>query len=141
MPSPSVDLGSGWSLSMTGLTLEAVSARWTGIERANQDTTHLGTGAAPANNFGNRTFLAGKMVDPGRIEGVFHFNPDDTPIIGGAPTAVTVTWPSSGGATQADWVAQGFMQSFDVDGIGIDEKMVANIVIKLTGNVAITAAT
>jgi len=141
MASPSVDLGSGFALTLSGFTMEALNARWTGVEREAVDTTHLGTAAAGANTFGNRTFMAGRMVNPGQIEGSFHFTPDDEPPIEDAITTVTATWPSTGATTASTWVAQGFMQSFDVDGIGIDEKMVVNAVVKLTSGVTVTAAT
>jgi hypothetical protein len=142
MASPSVDLGSGWTLTMSGFVMQALSARWVGVERATVETTHLGTAAAGAGKFGNKTFTPGTMVDPGRIEGTFHFNPDDEPPIEDAATTCTATWPSTGTASvKAKWAASGFMQSFDVDGVGIDEKMLCNVVIKLTGNVTVTAAT
>ena len=141
MPSPSVDLGSGWALTLSGFTLEAVSVRWTGMERAAVDSTHLGTPAPSGSNVGNRTFLMGKMVDSGRLEGQWHFNPDQTPPIHAAPDTGTVTWPSTGATGPATWAAQMAMIGFDVDGVGIDEKMIANCVLKLTGEITITAGT
>ncbi len=140
MASPTVQLGGGWFMTMANFAMEAISVRWTGVERVMQDTTHLATAAAGAGKFGNRTFKQSVMVDPGSLEGSFHFNPDTRPPIGDPPTLISVTWPVETG-TAANWSAQGFMVSFDVDGVAIGEKMMVNTVIKLTGEVTIVGAT
>ena len=141
MASPAVDLGSGWALTFAGITYQIMSARWTGIERASQDVTHLGTAVPSGQDFANREFLPGLMVDPGQLELVAHFNPDDVPPVHGAAATGTATWPSTGGLTPATWAADMFLQSMEIDGIGIDEVMVANLTMKLTGNITLTAAT
>ena len=142
MPAPKVDLGSGFAITFVGFTGEIVSGRWEGVERAVQDTTHLSTAAPSAGNFGNRTFLFGTMQDPGRLVLTGHFDAEEHPPVQGAAGTLTATWPSTGAlVTPATWAASAAVMAFDIDGIGIDEKMMFNATWKLTGEVTVTPST
>ena len=139
MAGPLVDLGSGFDITFAGFTAEIVSGRWEGVERAVVDTTHLATGAPGAGNFGNRTFLFGAMQDSGRLVLTGHFNPEIHPPVQGAISTLTATWPSTGAVTSpANWAASAAVMAFDVDAIGIDEKMMFNATWKITGEVTVT---
>lgn len=145
MPGTAVNLGTGTSITFgtTGFSAELVSIpNWSGIATNVVDTTPLAISAAPAGQIGNKRFLAAHAVDPGTLECVFHFNPDLTPPIGQPAELITVTFPLvSGDATSANWSCQGQMISYEIRGIELDTKMECAASIKLTGSIAITAAT
>lgn len=142
MPGAAVDVGHGTTITFgtSGWTGNIESVTWGGISRTVIETSHMGTAAAGANKFGNRTYVPGDLVAPGQITLAVHFNPQTNPPIGAAAETITVTFPLvSGDATPATWAASGFVVSFDLQD-PMDDKMTASLVIQLSGNVTMTDA-
>ena len=138
---PASNLGSGFALTFDGLTLEITSARWDGIERASVETTHHGTPAPAAGNIGNRTFVPGAYVNPGQLEVTGHWAPHLAPPIQAVPGSLVATWPSTGVTTPATWTcAEAFTMSMNVEGLGLDEEMMVNATIKMSGPIVFVDA-
>ena len=133
--------GTGITFATSGFDAQLLSVEWSGISREVVDTTFLTVTDPGAGKIGNRTYKTAIAVDPGTLECEFHFDPDNSPPIGGNPETITITFPLvSGDASAANWSAQGVMTEYNVTGISLDEKMVARATIKLTGAITITAA-
>jgi hypothetical protein len=144
MPGTAVNLGTGTTITFgtSGFTAELLSLRWTGISRNVVDTTPLSITPAPTGQIGNRRYKAAHAVDPGSLECEFHFNPDLKPPLDGVQELITVTFPMvAGDATAPIWKCNGMLTSWDIEGISLDEKMVARGTIKLTGSIEIVGAT
>jgi hypothetical protein len=143
MPGTAVNVGTGTTITFgtSGYSANILSVSWDGIERQMFDSSHMGTAAPGANKFGNKTFIASKLSDPGTLTLEVHHNPQTNPPVDGAFETVTVTWPQvSGDSTAASWAGSGAIQSYRVndphDGI-----MSATMVVKFSGNVTMTDAT
>lgn len=136
MASPGAQIADGATIvfGTSAFSAQVTSIAWGGITRPAIDTTHLGTAAPAGDNFGNRTFLPGKMVDPGEITMEIHVNPDAGPPIHAAAETITVTFNS--GAT---WACTGFVTSFEITN-ALDDKLVGTMTVKMTGNINPTAA-
>lgn len=130
MAGPSVDVGTGaiLSFSSTSYTTEVVSMNIAGRERVAVDTTHLGSSA--------KTYIRGDLVEPGTIEAVINYAPDNPPPIYGTTSQenVIVEFPKWGTQTTgAKDTALGFIQAIDGPNIAVDERMEATLTIKLSG--------
>ncbi len=142
MPGAAVDVGHGTTLvfGTSGFTANIDSVTWDGIARTVVDTSHMGTTPAGANQFGNRTFIPGDLIDPGTLTLNVHFNPQTNPPIGAVPETITVTWPLvTGDSTPANWSASGFVSQFTLTD-PVDDKMTAVLTVKLSGKVTMTDA-
>lgn len=106
------------------------SLNWSGIERAEIDTTHFGTTGAKTNE-------PAELYDPGSIDIEGFAAPGTTPAIiaGDAAETATVTWTDAGAAT---WAASGWMQSFSLDASEGEERVKFNATIRLSGVITIT---
>jgi len=130
---------------------------WDGIERAIIETTHLGS-TAPAsgaatgvpgtagatNNMGGRTYMMGKLQDPGEITVECSWNANLVPsfMVFGVATnteTITITVPS-GDAAAGTWVVTGGLKSFRF-GIPLEDRCTATLVWKCSGIIAPTAGT
>lgn len=143
MPGTTVDVTTGSTIvfGTSGFTSEIMSFTWSGIAREPIDTSHLGTAAASSNEFGNRTFIPGRLIDPGEATLERHFDPDQDIPIGAVAETITITFPLvTGDTTAANWAGSGFATAFDVTG-PLDEKMTATMTVKFSGNITMTDAT
>jgi hypothetical protein len=85
------------------------------------------------------TYIPGKLSDPGQIVVEAHFNPDTEPLIDDAAQTCTLQFAASGGdTTGASWAASGFVTEYNLTG-ELEDKMVYNMTIKLSGEVTVTA--
>lgn len=134
-----VDVGSGAILEMTTGSFDTTGGvewtdiSWSAMDKPTIETSHLGTTVAGAGTYGSRTFIPGRNSDPGEITCVAHFNPDNVPPIDSATDTITITWKNSEGTAGAAWEGQGFMTSFELTSVGVDELMTANCTFKMTG--------
>jgi hypothetical protein len=143
MAGATVDIGTGATVAFgtSGFAIEIVDIRSNPIERAIIDSSHLGTPAQSAGKFGNRTYIPGRMVDPGGLSFEGHHNPNVQPPIGEVAELITVTFPLvPGDSTAATYSGQGAMTSYQFT-IPFEEKMMATVELKFTGPITITAAT
>lgn len=106
------------------------------ITRAAIETSHQGLASAGAGKFGNMTYIASFLVNPGKLKVKLHFNPDTLPPIATAAETVTIAMGDS--TTQATYAGTGFMSSFKITG-PLDGKMTADAEIQFSGNVTKTS--
>lgn len=143
-----VDIGTGMTVvfGTSGFTGELISFNWSGISRPSVDTSHMGTAAPGANKFGNRTSIPGDLSDPGEAVLEIHLHTEQLDVTQRPPIdlveeTITFTFPKAAGdAAAAKWAAQGYVTDMDVV-TGLDEKLMATVTVKFTGEVEITAAT
>ncbi|NIO43787.1 MAG: hypothetical protein GTO41_28695 [Burkholderiales bacterium] len=132
MASGEIDVAVGCTLAMVGTSLgtrQLVDFTPPASEVDIIDSSHQGTTTA-------KTFIAADLADYGSFEGTLHHWQDydhyaDTGVSG----AVTITLPS--GATL---VFTGILQSYTPQQATLNEKMLADVVIKVSGDVTVTAA-
>ena len=137
MAAVTVDVATGTTVTFgtSSFTSELLRVGWDGIEGTSVDTSHMGTAAAGAGKFGNRTFISGDLFDPGTLTLEFHWDPSKRAPLNGVQETVTITSPD--GST---WAATGHVEGFNLD-LGLDEKMLQNVTVKLSGNVTMTDST
>src|SRR3990167_7794412 len=80
---------------------QIVDIDWGAITLVATDPSYQGLAAAGAGKFGNKTFIASNLVDPGELTVLINFNPDTLPPIGSA--AETITLAMSNSSSQATW--------------------------------------
>jgi hypothetical protein len=128
----------GFGVSITfssGFCAFITNVDWDGISRTIIDTSN--------NSLTTpfwRTFIPGKLVDPGSIsvELLLDPNNDATVPITAAAASVTVTFPKFTGFTTAPtWAASGFMSDFKL-GAPMDGVMTATANIKFSGAITVT---
>ena len=135
--------------------IQITNIDWDGIERAIIETTHLGS-TAPAtsvatgapgtagstSNMGGRTYMMGKLQDPGEITIECHWNPHIVPafmVNGVAENTETITITvDSGPTSDATWVVTGGIKSFRFS-IPLEDKCTATLVWKCSGLIGVTA--
>lgn len=136
MPNP-IDVGTGTSLvfGTSGFAAYVLNVQGPGIERAVVETTHMQT-------TGGKTFRPGDLYDGGELNLDVAHDPSISPpmLNQEQPETITVTWPVPYGLTNgATWVFTGFMTSYNPTA-PLEDKMTASVTIKITGSLAITAA-
>ncbi len=144
MASKTADVGTGATLTLGAGAgaiwdaIEILDMSFSGASRESVESTHLATGTN--NNsagFGSRTYIAGRLSDPGELTVECNHNPDLDPPLDQAVQTIVVAFIGDDFAPGALWSTNGFMTSYDVSGIGVDTKMTATAVFKLTGAVTI----
>ena len=138
MAAGTADVGTGITITFATATnddwaAELLSVEHGDVERPAIDTTHLGT-------TGGRTFIPGNLYDPGTITCECAFLPDDPPRITHTAETITITWPLGSGGTPANTQATGFITGYTRTG-SLEEKMTANVTIKVSGSITDTAET
>lgn len=136
MPNP-VDVGTGASISFgtSGFSAYITEISGPGLTRDPVETTHLGT-------TGGKTFRPGDLYDGGEVTLSVMHDPSITPPMTSNQQAetITITCPiPSGLTTGATWVFSGFMTNYNPT-LPLEDKMTASVTIKVTGSLAITAA-
>lgn len=146
LASAAVGVGTGTTIAFgtTSWTSNLKSVTWSGIKRKSLDTSYMGTTQVSGPNttttgFGSMTFIPSSLSDPGSLKFVVQFNPDKVPLIDSASETVTVTWPKGANTTGAKWAGTGFVTDFEVND-QMEEIMTATVTVKMSGNVAFTAA-
>ena len=130
MASPSVDIARGITVvfATSGFNAEIVDIGSWDWSRDTVDVTHQGSTNA-------LDFVGVDLYDPGELTITCHHNADlDVPSYGGAVETVTVTLPA--GAT---WAASGVITNYSWTGT-LNDKMVADVTVKFSGDITVTAA-
>lgn len=147
MGSATADVGTGATLTLTGTpqiawaAIEILDMSFSGASRESIETTHLATAVNPNTaSFSSRTYIGGRLSDPGELTVECNHNPDLKPPLDLDSNVIVVTYHGVA-APGAVWTTAGHMTSYDVSGIGVDTKMTATAVFKLTGAVVITVDT
>lgn len=146
--------GTGAALTLGTSTMESgfqiTNIDWDGIERAIIETTHLGStapaassadGAPATNNIGGRTYMMGKLQDPGEITVEMSFNGNIVPpfMVNGVATnteTITITIPDAD--TPGTWAVTGGLKSLRF-GVPLEDRCTATLVWKCSGLITVTA--
>ena len=147
MASSTADIGTGATLVLGGTAgqawdaIEILDMSFSGASRESIETTHLSTSTNDNTaGMGSRTYIGGRLSDPGELTVECNHNPDLFPPLDEASASIVVTYLGADLALPgAVWTTAGFLTAYDVSGIGIDTKMTATATFKLTGAVAIAA--
>lgn len=109
---------------------------WSGVERAVIETTHFGsTQPSSARQVGGRTFIPGKLADPGELTLQIQFDPTLDLPIGSADVAEAITLTPPSGIASNPITASGFIRSARA-GMALEGLATATIVVKFTGIVS-----
>ena len=131
----SITTGMTVGFGTSSYSAELIDFSWGDISREAVETTHMGTAAAGANEFGNKTFIPTKTSNPGVLSLEFHFNPATDIIIDAVAEVITITFAS--GTT---WVGSGFCLSWDVTG-PLEDKMTCSATFQMSDSIFMTDAT
>ena len=128
------DSGFGVAITFqTGFFAEILSVDPPNMTRAAITTTHSATSG------GKATFIPSDIVDMGEMTVEMAFDPEEDPPIDAAAETVTLSYPVKAGDTNpATWVFSGFMTSYQPT-VPIDDRMTARAVIKVSGDITVTA--
>ena len=142
MEAPGIGLGATLTFVTSGVSLTVRKISDSGPTRDPKDTSHLGTTEAPAGDYGSRTFIPGKLVDPGELTlEVFYDSDVQLEMIEDAKEVVRITYALGDGestASKDEGDALVTNVSYDIDP---DELNVASITLKKSGVWNPTAAT
>lgn len=125
-----VDVGTGAKLGFgtSGFAANIEEMSWGGIPRESIPTSHLLT-------VGGRTFIVGKLYDPGDLTVDIQYDPDDRPPFDQDAEIITITYPiPAGQATGATHAATGHIEKWTPPTLSIDGKMMSTFVIKFSGD-------
>jgi hypothetical protein len=123
-------LGTGATIAFqTGFFAEILSLEWSGIAREPIETSHAGTSTW-------KTFIPGRLSDPGELSVELHLDADTAAPINAAAETITVTLPSNGAGDTSTWSASGFMTSFSFSA-PMEDKQTATATIKFTGAITV----
>jgi len=113
-----------------------------GISREAIETTHFGTAAPSAGNYGNKTYIPSDFSDAGSMTVEMQYDPDLDPPVDSAAETLTIEWPlaDSGESTNTDWQVSAFMTDFAITG-ELEGLILATATIKFAGEVTINVAT
>ena len=112
---------------------------WSGVTRDAYETTLMSAAAAASGSVGNRTFGAGRKINPGTLSFPVFLNPDNPPPMRGneAVETITVTFAASDGdTTGANWAGNCTMTSYAPSN---GDPMLAEVEFQLSGAQAFTA--
>lgn len=131
------DVGTGATLGFgtTLFTANIQSMSWGGIEREKVPSSHLLT-------VGGRTFIVGKLYDPGDLTVEIQYDPNDRPPFDQPEETVTLTYPiPAGGSTGAKHSGTGFITNWTPGQLDIDGMMISTFVISWSGDITFVNST
>jgi len=117
------DAGHGTTLTFGGFTAALLSVNGWEFSREAVETTTMATTTW-------KTFIPSDLTDPGTITATVEHDPAISPPITGATGAVSIAW--AGGAS---WSATGYLVSYTGNASGSEERMTADLTIKITSTV------
>lgn len=113
-------------------SLQLTSIDWDGGTVNAIPTSHYGLAAEGANEMGNATFMASRLIDGGSFTFEYSFNAN-TRIVRGTTDTVTITWPDGTG----NWAFTGIVTSAP-GAFPIDERMTQTVTVKVASKITIT---
>jgi len=129
-------VGATLTLATSATTFEIMEGSKDASSVEEIDTTHVGTTG------GYRTYIPGEIIEGGSYNFTVIFDPDagETDFVGVSQT-ITITYPvPSGGSTGATWAFTGFVSEFGQE-LPLDDKMTAEMKIKVAGQITQTDST
>lgn len=134
MDTPGIGLGATVTFVTSGLSLQVRKISDSGPTRDPKDTSHLGTTEASTDEYGSRTFIPGKLIDPGELTLEVYYDSDtQLEAIEDAAEVIRITYALGyGESTPSKDEGSGFVTNVSYD-IDPDEVSVASITIKKSG--------
>jgi hypothetical protein len=129
-----VPTGTTITFATSGFTANIInSIQWTGISRPVIETTHFGSTQATTRQIGGRTFIPGKLTDPGTLEIEVQYDPTaEIPVRRDAET-ITIQPPT--GQASGTISGTGFVSQVSI-GEPLDGLPTAQLTIKWSGLVS-----
>lgn len=130
------DIGTGTTLTFSGITVNLTSIAASGISRASILAAHLGT-------TGGQPFIPGDTYDPGQIECEFQTDCDTAAttmdveaIMVGASGAFTIQFPANTTATAsgAGFTGNAFLTDFNPFSAPFEELVTGSFTLKCSGD-------
>lgn len=144
MPGAAVDIGTGTTITFgtTGYSAQIdETIDWSDVTRGAVRTTHMGSTQPSVGQFGGHTYIPTKFANPGTLNLLVHFNPNDNVPIHQPPEMITATFPLvSGDMTAAYWYGTGFIIAASPS-IPLEDKMVQRLTLQMSGNITMVEAT
>ena len=145
MAGSTADIGTGATVvfGTSGFTGQLTDVGFS-MERPEISSAHMALAAPAANKFGNGTWIAGDISNV-EMTMTVQLNTGQSGVTAQPPIdrvaeTITVTLPkTTGDSTAATWAATGFVKSMDVS-IPLEDLVTADLSIRLSGNVTVTAA-
>lgn len=132
MASPNVDVSTGWTLSLpvSGATFQVEDPTPPARTVEDVPTSHQGTTTLA-------TYIPSDIGEGGELGLSAHFNPDTDPddFVGVVETAAVLTSPA--GAT---WTMGGYVKGYTPGTMTLNQKMLTDIVFKVSGDIVVVAA-
>lgn len=140
-PTARIGLGTTITFMSSGCEIEVVKAKRSAVTRSSHDTTHLGTMQAGLGNHGSRTFIPGKVSDPGSMDIEGHWSGPEMVLIESSIQRVRITLPIEPGyQTGESMECDAFIISAGETDFGPDDKMMVSFTAKFSGETQYTAA-
>ncbi len=125
--------GTGTTLTFgtSSFSADLLSVNGSGATRDAIDTTHMGTTTG-------KTFIPGEIVDFGEFQAEIAFLGTQTlpTLLEAAAETISINWGGVGAGNI--WSFSGFCTAFDVTSGAINERMTANITVKVSGDITIS---
>ncbi len=131
MASDAVDVATGITIAFgtSGFSANVLDIDGPDWAREYLETSHQGTTG------GHKTWIGADLADGGEFTFTVQFNPDtDVTGYGGGAEEVTLTWPST-----ATWVFDAIIGGYTPTA-PLNQIMTANVTTKVSGGIAVTAA-
>lgn len=123
---PDVGTGTTIAFATSSFTAEVMNINGNDISRPDINTSHMGT-------TGYQTYIPGKLIEGGAVEMEIAFDPDSIPPISAVAETITVTFPIPSGQSSGASVAfTGYINAWSWTD-PLEEKMTANITVKVDG--------
>ena len=128
----------GLALTVAGFAAEITDLGHDGMTRSSEESTHMLSAVAGANEIGGREYLLGKLADPGGLSISGNHDPDILPPVSADAAPVVVTFPIQAGQASATiYTAEGGMTDYSYTGT-VDGKATFTATIKFTGKIVVT---
>ena len=125
-----IQVGTGATLTFSGVVVNLTSIAMTGMSRESIETTHLGTSGA-------RTFLEGDLYDPGSIECEFQL--DDAPNASAADVEAFLQLANANftvkmATSQGQWTGNAFATDVSWN-LPLEELATGTLTLKIVGDI------
>ena len=128
----------GTALTVSGFVAEITDLGHDGMTRVSEESTHMLSAIAGANEIGGREFLLGKLADPGGLSISGNHDPDVLPPVSADAASIVLTFPlQAGQATATIYTATGGMTDYSYTGT-VEGKATFTATLKFTGKIVIT---
>ena len=130
MPGAFIGTGTTVVFGTSAFAAELMSVGVSGISRETVDSSHMGT-------TDYRTYIVGKLADPGEMSMEINFDPADEPPWNDDAETVTITFPDNPGGAGSTWAASMAVTDFEATD-ALEDKMTATLTLKILSAITVT---